>query len=118
MNYGMEEYIVKMQKTKRILLTKLRTLNNKLPFNVGRYTGATREGWISNKCNADAVGDEYHVLFVCNNTDIVMLRAMCIPEYYAYRPTYFKYDLLIQTTNVNILKNVILFVKAVLSMFG
>ncbi len=43
-NYGMEDYIVKMQKTRRILLTKLRTLNNKLPFNVGRYTGATREG--------------------------------------------------------------------------
>ncbi len=53
MNYGMEEYTVKMQKTSRILLTKLRTLNNKLPVNVGRYTGVTREDRICSKCDAD-----------------------------------------------------------------
>ncbi len=86
MNYGTEEYIVKMQKTSRILLPKIKTLNNKLPVNVGRYTGVTRENRICSKCDADVVGDEYHVLFVCINTDIVMLRAMYIPEYRAWRP--------------------------------
>lgn len=114
----MEECMVKMQKTNRILLTKLRTLNNKLPVNVGRHTGVTREDRIYSKSDADVVVDEYHVLFVCNNADIVMLRAMYVPEHYACSPTYFKYALLMQTTNVNILKNLTLFVKAVLSMFG
>lgn len=117
LNYGMEDYILKMQKSNRILLTKLRTLNNGFPVNVGRYTGVPREDRICSKCDANAIGDEYHVLFICNNTDIVMLRARYIPEYFVCRPSYFKYTSLMQSTNVNILKNLSLFVKAVLSMF-
>ncbi len=76
----MEDYIVKMQKSNHILLTKLRTLNNRLPVNVGRYTGVFREDRTCSKCDANTVGDEYHVLLICNNTDIVMLRARYIPE--------------------------------------
>lgn len=75
-NYGMEKYSVKKQKSNRFLLTILRTLNHKLPVNVDRYAGVTRVDRICSKCDAYAVGNEYHVPFVCNSTDIVVLRAM------------------------------------------
>lgn len=69
------------------------------------------------KCNTRALGDEYHVLFTCENKEIVRLRTKYIPRYYRDRPIHFKYILLMQTSNVNILKNLAVFLKVVLSMF-
>ena len=116
-NYGLESYIVKLQKTSRILLTKLRTLNNKLPLNVGRYHGISREDRICSKCDAGVVGDEYHVLFDCTNSDIVRLRGMYLSGYFTHRSTYYKYIWLMQSTNVKVLQNLSLFIKFVLNMF-
>ncbi len=59
LDYGLESYIVKLQKTSRILLlTDLRTLTNKLLVNVGRYHGISKEDRICSKCDAGVVGDE------------------------------------------------------------
>jgi hypothetical protein len=30
----------------------------------------------------DVIGDEYHYLFICNNTEIQRLRSKYIPKYY------------------------------------
>lgn len=59
LDYGMESYIVKLQKTNGILLTKLRTLNNKLPVSVGRHHGVSREERLCNKCDAGGVGQRF-----------------------------------------------------------
>ncbi len=37
--YSLEEYFLKMPKSSRMLITRFRIGNNKLPINVGRYTG-------------------------------------------------------------------------------
>lgn len=65
--------IVKFNKTSCIWLTKFRALNNKLPVNVGRCHGESREEPICYKYDVGAVGDEYHVLFACTNGNIVKL---------------------------------------------
>ena len=108
----------KLLKTSRILLTKLRTLNNKLPINVGRHHEVRREDRLWSKCDAGVVGDEYHVLFDCTERDIVRLREIYLSEYFTYRPTYFKYISLMQSTNVKVLQNLSLFLKLVLNMFS
>ena len=87
----MDCFIVKLQKASRLLITKLKTLNNKLPVNVGRHQGVSREDRLCSRCVVGVVGDEYHVLFDCNDRDIVRLRSMYLSEYFTHRPSYFKY---------------------------
>lgn len=65
--YGMEGYITKLRTKSRIVLTKLRANNNKLPVITGRYQNISREGRLRNKWGSGIVGDEYHVVLECNN---------------------------------------------------
>ena len=97
------------------MLTKFRTCNNRLPVNVGRYTGVNREERICNLCNENAIADECHVLLKCSNDDLVRWRDMYIPSYYTLRPTNFKFVELVQNTNVNILTKLSVFIKLVMS---
>ncbi len=69
-----------MPKSSRILITRFRFSNNKLPVNVGRYTGVNREERVCNKCNANVIGDEFHVILECTNEEIARLREMYIPS--------------------------------------
>ncbi len=115
--YCLEEYLVKLSKANRILLTKLRASNNKLPITVGRYNNIRREDRVCEKCNAGVIGDEYHVLLMCENEEIVRLRNKFINRYYRDRPSQFKYISLMQTSNVTVMTKLALFVKNVLSLY-
>lgn len=115
--YDMEEYLVKLSKGNRIMVSKLRTGNNKFPIITGRYQEINREDRICSKCNANVVGDEYHVLFTCQNADIVRLRNKFIPSYYINRPTHFKYVILMQSKNVNLLTKLAQFLRAIFGIF-
>ncbi len=64
------------------------------------------------------IGDEYHALLVYENEEITRLRNKYIPRYYRDRPNQFKYILLMQTSNVTVLKKLALFVKHVLLKLG
>ena len=115
--YCLEEYLVKLSKVNRIALTKLRASNNKLPITVGRFANIRREERVCEKCNAGVLGDEYHVLLVCDNEEITRLRNKYIPRYYRDRPSHFKYMSLMQTNKVNVFRNLALFVRYVLNLF-
>ena len=114
--FGLEDYL-KLNKVNRISLTRLRSNNNKLPLTVGRYNNIRREDRFCGKCNANVIGDEYHVLLMCDNEEIVRLRNEYIPRYYINRPNEFKYIELMQTNNVTLMKKLALFVKNVLDFF-
>lgn len=60
----MEGYLVKLPKSSHILVTRLRTCNNRLPVIIGRYQGVNREERGCSKCDANVVGDEFHVFYV------------------------------------------------------
>lgn len=115
--YGIEEYLLKLKKSNRILVSKLRASNNKLPIIVGRFQEIAREDRVCDKCEANVVGDEYHVLFVCQNENIAGWRNMYIPHFYRRRPNHLKFKLLMQTSNVNILNNLALFLRKIYSIF-
>ena len=89
-NYGMEWYIVKLQKSSHILFTRLRTLNDRLLVKVGKYQGVNREDRLCTKCDVVVVGDKYHVLFYCTDSYIVRLGGMYLSEYFTQRSTYFE----------------------------
>ncbi len=116
-DFGREQYLEKLTKGDRLLVTKFRTCNNRLPVNVGRYQGVSREDRVCNKCNVEVVGDEFHVLFECTDVEIVRLRNMYIPNYYINRPTQFKYVLFMQSTSSSVMKKLSLFLRMVLRMF-
>ena len=109
--YELEPYLTKLPKNNRILLTRFRTCNNRLPVNVGRYTGVSREERICTLCNDNAIADEFHVLLKCSNEELVRWRQMYIPSYYTHRPTIFKFTELLQNTNVDILTSLSKFTK-------
>ncbi len=114
--FGMEKYLTKLKKCERILITKFRTCNNRLPINTGRYQGIDREDRICNKCN-DGVGDEFHLLFECTDEEISRLRVMYLPVFYTSRPTHHKYISLMSNSSQNILKKLYLFLKYVMNRF-
>ena len=115
--YGIEEYLVRLNKTSRIYLSKLRTGNNQLPVITGRYRGISREERYCDKCNSGQVGDEYHVLFQCQYQHVVQLRNKYIPDYYKTNPNQFKFIMLMQSENVKLLNNLAQFIKEALRLF-
>ena len=64
------------------MITKFRASNNKLVITVGRYDNISREDRVCEKCNANVLGDEYHVMLTCVNEDIVRFKNQYIPRYY------------------------------------
>ena len=92
--HGLEEYLLNLIKHNRVTVSNLRASNNRFPINVGRYQNVPREARLCNKCDDNLLGDEYHVLLVCQNDNIVRLREMYIPRFYRIRPTYMKFKLL------------------------
>ena len=115
--YVREGYLMNLSKGNRILVARLRTGNNKFPIIEGRYRGISREERICNKCEAGVVGDEFHVLFQCQNAEIARLRNQYIPDYYKNRSNEFKYILYMQNKNVDVLNDLACFLKTVFNMF-
>jgi hypothetical protein len=95
-NFGFEQYLDNLPDNFRIVFTKFRTSNHKLPVEKGRYVNIPREERTCTLCETDTVGDEYHILLECPFfTD---LRAKYIPRYYRIRPNFYKYSNLMSNT--------------------
>lgn len=58
-----------------------RTSEMKLPVETGKWRGLQRNDRICTLCNM-GIGDEFHYLFLCNNTNVKQLRSKFIPSYY------------------------------------
>lgn len=115
--YVLEDYLLKLAKNIRIPLTKLRANNTRLPVVTGRYQNVNREERLCSKCLSNVVGDEYHVVLVCTNENIMELRNRYIPFYYRNNPTLGNFIMLMQCKNVKILTNFSYFLKAVFKIF-
>ena len=105
-----------MSKANRILITKFRASNNKLPITERRYNNISQEDRVCEKCNANVLDDEYHVMLTCENEDIVRFRNQYIPRYYRERPSQHNYVLLMQTSKVTVMKNLSLFIRKILTL--
>ena len=70
-------------------ITKFRTSNLPLPIETGRWNNIPRE---DEKCNfcGNGIGNEFHILFLCENEIVLILRNKYIPNYYWMHPSYVK----------------------------
>ncbi len=111
--YALEDYLLRLRKNIRIPLTKIRSNNNRLPVVTGRYENVSREERFCTKCRNDVVGDEYHIILLCPNENIVQLRNRFIPNYHRNNPALNKFTALMQSKNVKLLTNISYFLKTI-----
>jgi hypothetical protein len=78
------------------------------PIETGRWQKITRENRKCTKCSKDVIGDEYHYLFICNNTEIQRIRSKYIPKYYVQNSCVAKMAGIFSLCNSQLLKSVAL----------
>ena len=90
-DFGLENYLIRLSEHARVSITKLRTSNLKIPIETGRWNNIPKEDRICNLCK-EALGDEFHYLFICKNIELANLREKLLPKYYVNFPNYQKLD--------------------------
>lgn len=60
-----EKYLNTLSIKFRNILVKFRISNHRLPIEVGRWNNLKRHERISNLCNNNQIGDEFHYLLDC-----------------------------------------------------
>jgi hypothetical protein len=112
-----EKYLISLPKTLRQTLFYFRTGNNKLPVEVGRWRNShlPYNERKCLKCMLNDIGDEYHYLLRCPYFTIA--RHKYIPNYYYTQPNILKFKELMTTDSPEILRNISLFTKHIISSF-
>jgi hypothetical protein len=111
-SFGHESYLIDMTTNLRILFTKFRCRNSKLPIESGIFVGTPREDRLCNLCNRDEIGDEFHYIFSC---DVFKgQRRASLKKYYWQHPSAFKMQLLFNSEGTELL-NLCKFVKIIMS---
>lgn len=110
-----ELYITKLQPNFYIPLARFRTTNNRFPVEKGRWENIDRSQRFCTMCNYNVLGDEFHYLFECEF--FKDLRKLYLPKYYLRYVNTLKFQKLLSTTNIKLLKQLSRFVSEVLSKF-
>ena len=87
-NFVFENYLTTLSPYNRKLFCKFRTINHKLPIEVGRYSGRPRFTRNCDKCDMEELGDEFHFLLQCPT--LSDLRRTYLPIYCQNRPNIHK----------------------------
>ena len=87
--FRLESYLLKLNTPERIYISKLRCSNLKIPVETGRWYGIPKNERICHFCR-NGVGDEYHILFICENQEIKNIREKYLPQYYTVNPREYK----------------------------
>jgi hypothetical protein len=61
----LEKYLIGLDSSLRLYLTKYRLSNHKLPIEIGRHNNIIRSERTCEFCSDYDIGDEYHYMFIC-----------------------------------------------------
>ena len=75
--------------------------NHKLAIERSTYSNIERHRRFCDACNVDVLGDEYHFVLECVNSDIVRHRKALIPLYYRKQPNIYKFVQLMMSASNN-----------------
>ena len=114
-NFVTEFYITHLQPKFYIPLARFRTTSNRLPIERGRWENVERAQRICTLCNYNAIGDEFHYLFECKA--FKERRKVFLPRFYLRHVNTLKFQMLLCTTNVTLLKRLSRFISEILSKF-
>ena len=95
------------------LFCKFRTMNHKLPIETGRWHNISGQNRICTLCNYE-IGDEFHYLFNCKDTEISNCRKTLIPKYFCQNPNTVKFDALFNLKNRKLLFNICKFIEVIM----
>ena len=112
-NIELEEYLKILPKKSASILVKFRANNFKLPIETGRWQNIPREQRKCHICQTNQIGDEYHYIFECSNSEVVKARKNFILTEYTKRPSTIKFKQLFSSTNPKTLKNLCKFLLVV-----
>ena len=73
-NFSYEKYLDSNNSKLRQNVAKLRLSNHNLPIERGRYKNIELKNRTCKMCNADDIGDEFHLLMKCKSVTLVELR--------------------------------------------
>ena len=91
-----------------------RTINHRVPVEVGRWSGQPLQERKCTLCTND-IGDEYHYLLTCNKFSNE--RHRFLKPYFYVHPNVLKYNELMNSANVQTLKNLCIFVDILIKSF-
>ena len=113
-DFKFEKYLTQLNFYERIILTKFRTSNNRLPANKFRFSKNTNEK-LCNLCNSEDLGDEFHYLFICKKFESE--RNLYIPKFYCAQPNTLKMKNLFESKNKKTQLNLRNFIAILLKHF-
>ena len=99
-DFGYENYLDKLTKCKRHIVTKIRISAHNLRVETGRYGGdrVERHERLCKICNSDfEIEDEFHFVFICKKYHDI--RKKFIPKYFWKKPSMWKFIELLCTSN-------------------
>ena len=108
--FKLEPYLLRLNYSARTWLCKLRTNNINIPIETGRWVNVNRENRFCKLC-FDGIGDEFHYLFICEDSNVKILRAKYIPTYFTRFPSHYKMKGLLSICHTELLTNISYFVK-------
>ena len=114
-NFKIEPYITELQPRSFITLSRFRTTNNRLPVERGRWENVDRSQRFCNLCTGNMLGDKFHYLLECKY--FIEERKKYLPKCYLRHVNTLKFQKLMSTENLKLLKQLSRFISIVLSKF-
>ena len=108
--FGLENYLLKLLPKERLMISKLRCSNLKIPIELGRWLGIPKDERICHLCHNN-IGNEFHYLFQCQYKEVQDLKNKYIAKYYIKTPNMYKLKGLLSFCNVPVLKRLSLFIN-------
>ena len=113
--FMLEPYLLRLNKSERVFMSKFRCSNIKFPIETGRWTNIPKNERLCNLCREN-LGNEFHYLFICKHPQIVTLREKFIPRYYTVYPSEIKMIYMLSYCNTRLYHNLCYFIKNIIRL--
>ena len=112
-NISFKSYLKLLPESFHFSILKFRTSNHKLPIERGRWENVDHAERKCLLCQPGNIDDDY--LFECSFFETP--RQFCLPAFYTERTNTYKFDLLFNSSNTRLLKNLSILIRVILKSF-
>ena len=105
-----EPYLLKLFLNQFKYIISYRTRNHRLPIEIGRWKKIKYNRRICTLCK-QGIGNEYHYLLACK--ELKSIRKQYIKPFYSQRPKTFKYEKLMNNSNIKVLSSLAKFINII-----
>ena len=115
--FTFENYLISSPRRLKIIFTKFRCRNHRLPIGTGCRERVLRDTRVCTKCDIAPknIGDEFHYLFVCDFFKTERIEHLL--KQYHTSPSTLKLHTLLNITSGNVLRNLCTFIYIIMNSF-